>query len=167
MTLTAGSLLCASSRSCGHLGVEASSHVGSNRIMFQHGYGVKSRYSAEHLRSREFCIPLKCGIIIVKGTGGNPSMVGAITAASTDVPNAYVTGSWLKTHLPLRAKGTAVAAIDGWARPYTRSQSSISTITKMYNRFLTHSQMIIAGPCASGLQVARHHHFQQRCNQCM
>ena len=36
---------------------------------------------------------------------------------------------------------------------------------KMYNRFLTHSQMIIAGPCASGLQVARRHHFQQRCNQ--
>ena len=27
--------------------------------------------------------------------------------------------------------------------------------------------MIIAGPCTSGLQVARHHHFQQRCNQCM
>ena len=47
--------------------------------------------------------------------------------ASTDVPNAYVTGAWLKTHLPLRAKGTAVAAIGGWARPYTRSQSSTNT----------------------------------------
>lgn len=126
---------------------------------------------------RQFRVPCVCSGVQPKhkvgdggcqrDIGGNPSMVRAITAASTDVPNAYVTGSWLKTHLPLRAKGTAVAAIDGWARPYTRSQSSISTITKMYNRFLTHSQMIIAGPCASGLQVARHHHFQQRCNQCM
>ena len=59
--------------------------------------------------------------------GGNPSMVGEITAASTDVPNAYVTGAWLKTHLPLRAKGTAVAAIGGLGE-------TIYTITK-FNQY--------------------------------